>query len=56
MRHGFGREVLESLLAYELGADTTLVFAPAGLRCTIRLPFTDQIGRIAQDTPGPAAW
>ena len=56
MRHGFGREVLESLLAYELGADTTLVFAPAGLRCTIRLPFTDRIGRIAQDTPGAAAW
>jgi len=54
MRHGFGREVLETLLAYELGADTSLVFAPTGLRCTIRLPFTDRVGRIAQDPPDPA--
>lgn len=51
MRNGFGREVLETILAYELGAETTLVFARTGLRCTIRLPFTDRIGRLAEDVP-----
>lgn len=50
-RHGFGREVLETMLAYELGAETTLLFARAGLRCTIRIPFTDRIGRVTEDAP-----
>ncbi len=51
--HGFGREVLETMLAYELGAETTLLFARSGLRCTIRLPFTDRIGRIAEEASSP---
>ena len=51
VRHGFGREVLETMLAYELGAQTQLVFARTGLRCTISLPFTDRIGCVAEDVP-----
>lgn len=46
-RRGFGREVLETMLAYELGAHTTLSFEPDGLVCHIRFPFDPRIGRLA---------
>ncbi|WP_438344794.1 HWE histidine kinase domain-containing protein [Methylorubrum populi] len=39
---GFGMEVLERSLRYELKADTVLAFEPHGLRCTISLPVTSQ--------------
>lgn len=45
-RRGFGREVLETMLAYELEAETALVFEPDGLRCAIRFPFTARVGRL----------
>lgn len=48
-RRGFGREVLETMIAYELEAETSLVFEPDGLRCTIRFPFTERVGRLAAD-------
>jgi two-component sensor histidine kinase len=51
-RRGFGREVLETMLAYELGAKSELLFAPEGLRCTIRFPFTLRIGRISDRSEG----
>jgi two-component sensor histidine kinase len=37
-RRGFGRELLEQGLPYELGAATSLEFAPGGIRCTIEIP------------------
>lgn len=37
-RRGFGLTVIERSLAYELGGSGRLVFAPEGLRCTIRIP------------------
>jgi two-component sensor histidine kinase len=40
---GFGFEVLERSLRYELKADTDLTFEPHGLRCTISLPLPSQI-------------
>ncbi len=40
---GFGTEVLERSLRYELKADTELAFEPEGLRCTISLPLPPQI-------------
>ena len=40
---GFGMEVLERSVRYELKADTVLAFEPQGLRCTITLPLTPQI-------------
>lgn len=40
---GFGMEVLERSLRYELKADTVLKFEPHGLRCTIGLPLSPQI-------------
>ena len=36
-RRGFGRELIEQGLPYELGARTSMEFRPGGLRCTIEL-------------------
>lgn len=51
-RRGFGTELIERTLAYELGATAALDFAPAGLRCTIDLPLTERIA-ILGDMPAP---
>ena len=45
-RFGFGNVVLTRMLAYELSAETDLAFEADGLRCTIRLPLSERIGRI----------
>jgi len=37
-RNGFGGELVERALPYELSATTVLVFEPGGVRCTLRLP------------------
>ncbi|SDN68588.1 Two-component sensor histidine kinase, contains HisKA and HATPase domains [Methylobacterium phyllostachyos] len=44
-RRGFGTDVIEDMLAYDLGAQASLTYAPDGLRCTVRLPLTARIGR-----------
>ena len=38
-RYGFGRDLIERGLPYELGAATSLEFLPGGVRCTIELPI-----------------
>lgn len=40
-RRGFGRELIEQGLPYELGATTELAFRPGGLSCRIELPLKD---------------
>ncbi|WP_425231081.1 HWE histidine kinase domain-containing protein [Sphingomonas sp.] len=45
---GFGTEVLTRTVAYELKATTALAFEADGLRCTLRFPLTDQIGRVVE--------
>ena len=47
-RQGFGTEVLVRMLVYELKAITRLNHEPDGLRCTIRLPFIERVGRLAE--------
>jgi two-component system CheB/CheR fusion protein len=42
-RRGFGTELLEKTLAYEIGAKTNLVFDPGGVRCTIDVSLNDRI-------------
>ena len=42
-RRGFGTEVIERSLPYELNATTRLEFLPGAVRCTIALPLTDEI-------------
>jgi len=44
-RRGFGTDVIEDMLAYDLGAQASLTYAPDGLRCLVRLPLTARIGR-----------
>lgn len=48
-RRGFGMEVLERSLRYELKAETELAFEPDGLRCTLRLPLPPQITVVEED-------
>jgi two-component system CheB/CheR fusion protein len=42
-RAGFGRELLERGLPYELGATTSLEFGRGGVQARIELPLTDTI-------------
>jgi two-component system CheB/CheR fusion protein len=42
-RRGFGTELLERTLPYDLGAKVTQNFGPKGLHCRIELPLTDRI-------------
>jgi PAS domain S-box-containing protein len=42
-RRGFGAELLERTLSYELKAKTQLAFEPNGLRCTIDLPLSSHV-------------
>jgi two-component system CheB/CheR fusion protein len=42
-RKGFGSELLERTLAFELKGKTTLAFEPAGLHCTIAIPLTRRV-------------
>ncbi|WP_375465599.1 sensor histidine kinase [uncultured Methylobacterium sp.] len=46
-RRGFGTEMLERTLRYEFGAETTIAYAPDGLRCTLRFALVPRIGRLA---------
>ncbi len=47
-RRGFGRELIEQGLPYELGATTTMQFRPGGLCCAIEFSLTDQPGSPSQ--------
>jgi two-component system, chemotaxis family, CheB/CheR fusion protein len=42
-RSGFGRELIERGLPYELKATTALEFRRGGIRCVIELPLDDNI-------------
>jgi two-component system, chemotaxis family, CheB/CheR fusion protein len=42
-RRGFGSELLEQTLAYELKARTTLRFDPSGLQCRILIPLGQRL-------------
>jgi two-component system CheB/CheR fusion protein len=48
-RSGFGTTLIERTLGYELDGNVNREFLPSGLRCTIDLPLTDEVGHL----PGP---
>ncbi len=52
-RVGFGRELIEQGLPYQLGATTALEFASGGISCAIELPLNE---RIAVLNDGESAW
>ncbi len=37
-RRGLGRDLIEKVVAHELGAQVNLQFLPAGVRCTLQIP------------------
>ena len=41
-RRGYGRELIEQALPYQLNAETDYALAPDGVRCTIVLPISTQ--------------
>ncbi len=48
-RRGFGTELLERTLNYELQATTTLAYDATGLRCTILMPITHRVSMAPAD-------
>ena len=55
-RRGFGTELIERTLAYDLGGEASLEFGRDGIRCTISLPADREIlveeGQPARDLEG----
>jgi two-component sensor histidine kinase len=47
-RRGFGQELIERVLPYELGAQTSLTFAPGGVRCEIDLPLNERTASLSE--------
>ena len=45
-RRGFGSQLIEQIMTYELQADVKRDFAEEGMRCTIEFPLTDSTGYI----------
>jgi two-component sensor histidine kinase len=54
-RRGFGRELIERVLSYELDAEVDLHFATDGVRCRIAIPLGEETGLAvrAEAVPGP---
>jgi two-component sensor histidine kinase len=44
-RRGFGVRAIERLLAHDIAGQVHLNFVPEGLRCAIRAPFNERLGR-----------
>jgi two-component system, chemotaxis family, CheB/CheR fusion protein len=45
-RRGFGTTLIERALTHELDAEVRREFAVSGLRCTIEVPLTEEVGRV----------
>ena len=52
LRSGFGTAMIERTLSYEFGAAVKLDFDPSGLRCTIAIPLTDEVGHLRRAGTG----
>ncbi|MBV8915187.1 MAG: PAS domain-containing protein [Acetobacteraceae bacterium] len=48
-RVGYGRELIEQALPYQLGAETSYEFGPDGVRCTIIAPVAADSGKPAEE-------
>ena len=44
--HGFGLNLIERAIAYELSGQTRLSYRPEGLCCEISLPWTERVGEL----------
>jgi two-component system CheB/CheR fusion protein len=54
-RRGFGTTLIERTLAHELDAEVRREFLAAGLRCTLAIPLTEEVGRVQGAAAGEAA-
>lgn len=54
-RRGFGLDMIERSLRYQLDSATELRFTPTGLHCTIRLPLRAWVGAPASSAGGAEA-
>ena len=55
-RRGFGTTLIERTLTHELDADVSREFLASGLRCTIAIPLTEEVGRLQRaGNPGEAS-
>ena len=45
-RRGFGTTLIERSLGHELDAQVAREFLPGGLRCTVAMPLTEEVGRL----------
>ena len=54
-RRGFGRELIERVLSYELDAEVDLQFATDGVRCRIVIPMREETALAVRTgaVPGP---
>ena len=43
---GYGRELIERALPYQLGAETTYELGADGARCTIKMPIAREVGHV----------
>jgi two-component sensor histidine kinase len=43
-RRGYGRELIERALPYQLKAETTYELTPEGVHCTITMPVSSTLG------------
>ena len=50
-RRGFGTTLIERTLAHELDADVRREFLETGLRCTLAIPLTEEVGRMREASP-----
>lgn len=54
-RRGFGRDLIERGLPYELGASTSLEFLPGGVRATIEMPIDETSAILEPERPQRSA-
>jgi two-component sensor histidine kinase len=47
LRQGYGRELIEQALPYQLSAETVYELTPEGVRCTITLPISTRHRELA---------
>ncbi len=53
-RRGFGSELIEARIPYELGGRGSLAIGPQGAQCSLELPLSDRASVLETDAPQPA--
>jgi PAS domain S-box-containing protein len=54
LRRGFGSDLIEARIPYELGGSGHITFAPSGVRCRLEFPLTKGASTLQTDVPARA--